>query len=74
MLQRLAVDPDVQGRGLGRALVIDSLAWLATKGATEVLVNTQEVNARALRLYVDLGFEELSERLLVLGRPVEAVA
>ena len=72
-MQRLAVDPAAQGRGLGRALVIDALAWLTTKGAVEVLVNTQEVNARALRLYVDLGFEELAERLLVLGRPVGAL-
>ena len=72
-LQRLAVDPVAQGRGLGRALVVDALRWLTAKGAMEVLVNTQEVNARALRLYADLGFEELSERLLVLGRPVEVL-
>ena len=73
-LQRLAVDPVAQGHGLGRALVIDALEWLTAKGATEVLVNTQEINARALRLYANLGFEEMTERLLVLGRPVEVLA
>ena len=67
-LQRLAVDPGAQGRGIGRALVLDALAWLTAKGADEVLVNTQEINTRALQLYAGLGFVELAERLAVLGR------
>jgi ribosomal-protein-alanine N-acetyltransferase len=67
-LQRLAVEPSASGRGVGRALVLDALRWLAAKGATDCLVNTQETNHRALDLYLRLGFNELPERLMILGR------
>jgi ribosomal-protein-alanine N-acetyltransferase len=67
-LQRLAVEPSASGRGVGRALVIDALRWLAARGATDCLVNTQETNRRALDLYLSLGFAELPERLMILGR------
>src|SRR5690606_35000452 len=43
-LQRLAVDPEQQGKGLGRALVLDSLSWLRRRGAIRAMVNTQESN------------------------------
>jgi ribosomal protein S18 acetylase RimI-like enzyme len=68
-LQRLAVDPEAQRRGIGRALVVDAIAWLAKDGVDEVLVNTQEGNEPALALYQQLGFGRLPEHLLVLGRP-----
>jgi ribosomal-protein-alanine N-acetyltransferase len=67
-LQRLAVEPSASGRGVGRALVIDALRWLAAKGTSDCLVNTQETNRRALDLYLGLGFAELPERLMILGR------
>lgn len=67
-LQRLAVDPPSQGRGVGRALVVDSLRWAQHHGATVVLVNTQETNARALGFYRRLGFELEPEGLSVLHR------
>lgn len=65
-LQRLAVHPDHQGRGIGTALVVDGLVWLRRWGAREVLVNTQEDNAAALALYERLGFERQPEGLAVL--------
>lgn len=55
-LQRLAVDPDHHGHGLGRALVAESLAWLRRAGARHTLVNTQERNERAYHLYLRCGF------------------
>jgi ribosomal protein S18 acetylase RimI-like enzyme len=67
-LQRLAVDPDLQGRGLGRELVGDALAWLARRHATSVLVNTQETNHRAIELYRSLGFAPDRAELIVLER------
>ncbi len=65
-LQRLAVDPAAAGRGLGTALVNDSIRWLHRKGASLVLVNTQERNGRALELYERLGFVRQRDGLLVL--------
>ncbi len=65
-LQRLAVDPDFQGRGVGTSLVHDCLLWLHRKGVRMALVNTQERNQRALALYERLGFIRQREGLLVL--------
>jgi ribosomal protein S18 acetylase RimI-like enzyme len=65
-LQRLAVHPDSQRAGLGAALVVDGLRWLRRWGAKEVLVNTQEENHAAVRLYEALGFHQRPEGLAVL--------
>ncbi len=68
-LQRLAVHPDRRGRGLGAALVNDGLRWARRRGAQRVLVNTQEANENALRLYRRLGFVSEPHWLLVLTAP-----
>jgi ribosomal protein S18 acetylase RimI-like enzyme len=65
-LQRLAVDPSVQGQGVGAMLVNDSFDWLRRRGAEETLVNTQETNETALRLYERLGYRRHAQGLLVL--------
>lgn len=70
-LQRLAVDPEVEGRGLGRALVVDGLRWMRRRGASQVVVNTQVGNERALALYQHLGFQLEAMGLAVLTRPLE---
>ena len=69
-LQRLAVDPAVQGRGIGRALVADCLRWLHGRGVTSAVVNTQVENERALQLYVGMGFRLQPTGLEVLGRTI----
>ncbi len=65
-LQRLAVDPQAGGRGLGRLLVDDSIRWLRRRHATQMMVNTQERNQRALTLYRNVGFEQEPSGLVVL--------
>jgi GNAT superfamily N-acetyltransferase len=67
-LQRLAVRPEAQGRGLGGALVTDGLNWLHRRGATRAYVNTQSDNDRAYALYERVGFTPLPVGLCVLGR------
>jgi ribosomal protein S18 acetylase RimI-like enzyme len=67
-LQRLAVDPDFHHQGIGSALVIDSLSWALRRGASVVLVNTQETNADAQALYERLGFSYEAHGLAVLER------
>jgi ribosomal protein S18 acetylase RimI-like enzyme len=71
-LQRLAVAPAAQRRGLATALVADGLRWLRRWGAHDVLVNTQVGNDAAVALYEDLGFRRLDEGLAVLQRPLAA--
>jgi len=67
-VQRLAVSPQAQGGGFGRALLGDGLLWLRGHGAVRAYVNTQEHNARALELYERAGFTQLPVGLCVLGR------
>ncbi|HUF39814.1 MAG TPA: GNAT family N-acetyltransferase [Anaerolineales bacterium] len=50
-LARLAVHPNVQGRGIGYALLHDLLTRFRARGAMRVTVNTQENNHASLRLY-----------------------
>jgi ribosomal protein S18 acetylase RimI-like enzyme len=71
-LQRLAVDPDAQGRGIGRALVVDSLGWMRRRGVASAVVNTQVANERALALYLAMGFRLQPSGLEVLGRTIDA--
>lgn len=71
-LQRLAVRPDVQRRGVARALVVDGLRWLVRRDAARVLVNTQPDNEPALALYRALGFRQQAGGLDVLCRRLRA--
>ncbi|HQZ34531.1 MAG TPA: GNAT family N-acetyltransferase [Ilumatobacteraceae bacterium] len=64
-LQRLAVQPEHQRAGLGRALVLDSLRWLGRWRVQRVLVNTPVDNFPALALYERMGFRRMSDRLRV---------
>lgn len=66
-IQRLAVDPDHQGAGLGRALTIDGLTWAKSHLAGVAFVNTQRSNSGALELYEKLGFRRRRRPLTVMG-------
>lgn len=65
-VQRLAVAPEAQGRGLGAAMVVDGLHWMKRWRIAEALVNTQESNERAVALYERLGFRRRPGGLAVL--------
>ena len=70
-LARLAVRPEVQGRGLGAALVNDLIARMQNGGATRITVNTQGNNAASLALYQRLGFRRTGEQYPVYTIEVE---
>jgi GNAT superfamily N-acetyltransferase len=67
-LQRVAVDPVWQGRGIGRSLVRTASAWAKTQGAGALLLNTPEGNASAAALYASEGFRTVARDLAVLAR------
>jgi GNAT superfamily N-acetyltransferase len=69
-LQRLAVNPEQRRSGVGTALVMDGVRWLALWRARTVLVNTQETNATALGLYESLGFTRKPDGLTVWSTPL----
>jgi ribosomal protein S18 acetylase RimI-like enzyme len=60
-LARLAVDPGVQHRGLGRLLVADVLHTFTERGYGRVTVNTQADNLSSQALYKHLGFKETGQ-------------
>ncbi|MGH8958609.1 MAG: mycothiol synthase [Acidimicrobiia bacterium] len=52
----IAVAPRFQGKGLGKALVMDGLGRLEKAGAEKAFLYVDADNQAALRLYRDLGF------------------
>lgn len=61
-LLRVAVEPSVRGRGLGRVLVGDVLHRAAAAGAERVLLEVAEPNTAARALYAATGFREIHRR------------
>jgi ribosomal-protein-alanine N-acetyltransferase len=55
-LARLAVLPDMQGKGVGSALLSDVLRYFARRGVFAMTVNTQSGNQVSQRLYMRFGF------------------
>jgi ribosomal-protein-alanine N-acetyltransferase len=62
-LGSLGVHPSFRRRGIGRALLSDACAYLASAGAQSVTLCTQEHNAASRALYSTAGFSELPSRL-----------
>jgi mycothiol synthase len=52
----IGVDPSRQGTGLGRALVLGGLAFLADRGVRTGMLFVDAANEPAVRLYESLGF------------------
>ena len=64
-LARLAVHPAFRGQGIGRQLMVDSLAAACALGCTRATLNTQASNERSQHLYRSLGFRPTGERVAV---------
>jgi len=56
----VAVDPDAQGRGLGRAITAAGLAHLAALGVRRIILYVESDNAPAIATYSSLGFTHTS--------------
>jgi ribosomal-protein-alanine N-acetyltransferase len=69
-LARLAVMPEEQGHGVGRALVEELILHMQKSGGSRVTVNTQSNNAASLALYSRLGFRRTGEQYPVYTYPV----
>ena len=64
-LNRIAVDPDHQGRAIGATLLRHVLVSLWKSGAAAVSLNTQRTNWRSRRLYERFGFQPTGDSVTV---------
>lgn len=62
-LLRIAVDPSLQRRGIGRDLLAAVTARASAEGATRVLLEVGASNLPARALYEALGFTEIGRRV-----------
>jgi mycothiol synthase len=61
----ISVNPDFQGRNLGRVMVTQGLDALRRKGVTEAILFVDRSNVGARNLYASLGFRLVREDQLV---------
>ncbi|MCL4448898.1 MAG: mycothiol synthase [Actinobacteria bacterium] len=52
----VSVDPDYQGKGLGRQLTVAGLDWLTSRGLDTAMLYVDLTNEKALNLYKSIGF------------------
>jgi mycothiol synthase len=54
----MGVDPNFQGKGLGRAITIAGLAYLRRQGLMSAMLYVDAENRAAIKLYKNLGFTD----------------
>lgn len=70
-LDRLGIDPEVQGQGLGEDLLILATQRIARLGGKDIGLSTQRDNWRARRLYEKHGFRLMSRTQRYYGRVLD---
>lgn len=67
-LVRIAVHPAVNGRGIGVRLMAEAVNFFAQARVSRIMLNTQQDNVRAHRLYEWFGFLRLKQMGFVLRK------
>lgn len=58
-IKRLWVEPQFRGKGIGRGLVLNAIAWAQRQGVASVVLDTvEEAMPEAASLYRSLGFQQ----------------
>ncbi|MNN72431.1 putative acetyltransferase [compost metagenome] len=60
-MHRLAVHPEVQGKGIARKLIAFAEEYARQSGYSSIRLDTYSKNTRALALYPSLGYERRGE-------------
>lgn len=70
-IEFIAVAPEYQRRGIGRALLTAAMEELRRRGVTQVLLEVRESNVSAQAMYRNAGFVETRRRSGYYSDPVE---
>jgi len=70
-LRNIAVDPEHQHQGVGKAILIEARQHLLQAGTKRVFLEVRKSNKPALALYYSAGFGLLSERKEYYHDPTE---
>jgi ribosomal-protein-alanine N-acetyltransferase len=70
-LVRIAIHPRAEGQGVGARLMAEAVRYFETQHVLKIVLNTEETNYRAHRLYERFGFFLVYPRGFVLGRQIE---
>ncbi len=72
-LNRVVVHPAHRREGIARRLIAAGMEWAEQFGARRVLLEVEERNSPAIRLYEDLGFMVLARRRNYYGSGLDAL-
>jgi ribosomal-protein-alanine N-acetyltransferase len=72
-IQTLTVVNELQGRGVGRALLMDLLREAELRDAPAVLLEVRLGNSSAIHLYESCGFVEIARRPNYYGQDLHAL-
>ena len=61
-VQTIGVEPESQGKSIGRTLMNELLAFAKRQGSEEVFLEVKAGNESAIGLYLSLGFEQIDVR------------
>lgn len=65
-LYYVAVEPSMQGNGLGQKIMQEAATWLGTREVPKVQLMVRAENAAVVRFYEQLGYED--QNVVVLGK------
>ncbi|WP_069803932.1 GNAT family N-acetyltransferase [Thermogemmatispora onikobensis] len=72
-LIRIAVHPAFNGQGIGARLMAEAISFFAGAHVRRIMLNTQEDNQRAHRLYEWFGFVRMPQRGFILRKELPAM-
>jgi ribosomal protein S18 acetylase RimI-like enzyme len=73
-IQNVGIAPEHRGRGLGRALVLKSLAGFQAAGVSRVYLDVTARNTAAVQLYRSIGFRLARTTYKAVDRPTASFA
>lgn len=66
-LHKIYLLPEAQGKGAGKALILDVAEQARKAGQKSLLLNVNKYNQKAIDFYLRMGFEEIYKEVIDIG-------